>query len=519
MFRHLALAVLILCISAQALTDAEKSQLTLLNSILENTSNDPYELFYTNLPVTILTIISIIGAFYIYLLQSRDNSFNNIKENVIEFKKFISKFIDIYTNVAYCVERYNRTATTHRPRSSNIYRSLDIPYEELLTLQEKLIEDYNAYKRDSSNDSLFKEVLRDLERLQSAIYSKSLYMLNGFQYEDKSSALNLNKFEAWLREFIPYLSEIDGIHTAIPFIDQIAQKFEENPNRYISRIGLNNIDNLKIFYKDFFNKFNEIKDTGEHINSEISNYYPNLLYALLHSNSSRHLIYSIISIISLFGLAVPLYMLEPIHFNILPIDFVFYIVLFFLVVVNLALSIAAYYFRYRMHTMVKVSIGGIGSHIRNKLQYNTTVEFRNKSITPTSNILTDIDISIGGKSIKSDKSAFSLGSFKHKFITLDYRNNDELENLGRRIAESWPEAIPSEQLRLLVRCYQARFPYKNEMLLAIGENHEYKWSHLLERISEHNYIIYILLRPVGKHEYIWNLRSEKWEPINAASST
>ncbi len=436
--------------------------------------------FYQALPVTILTAISIFGVFYIYAMQQRDSEQKNIKNSINNFKKSLSDFSDITYNVSYLLIPHGRSEQNHERQQSEGLEVLNISYEKLVTLENQLINNnniYDAYKKGRNNQSQsYKNVLYDFEFLQESIYDKFLYVADGF-FEETYAEIDLIEVEKWIKKFIPFAKEIEGIKTGIPFHNKIVEIFKENQYDYNRRLHDDEIALLINFYRDFFKKFDNILKESLDIDDMIFKYYSNRFNAILSSHLSRVCLSIIPVIFLIFGLIIPLYMMQPLHLNWLSCQDVFLIVISFLIL-NIIPLLIAYVARHKPQSLIKISIVryGASSNI-GQLPINVIIFFRNTSRTPVSSLFVNSEIYVNDNKIFSKIDSLSLGPYSHQDLKIDFRN--ELERGQRDMPD-----ILTKEIKLIIRYHYMSISIMNKIFL-------FKVEH--------------------KSTYLWNTASKEWK--------
>lgn len=305
-----------------------------------------YSNFYMTLPIAILTIISIFGIYLIYLLQQYNSQLRDLHNSIANLKTKMSHFADLTTSVVPWIHMPKLSERSKIAGES--YREiLNVSSEELGKLELELIEEYNKYNRTQIHGKDdYKRVLIALERLQRSIYSKYLYVNEYFLYGP--SEITLNEFKSWMSKFRPFSEEIDGIYTGIySLIGPITAIYLEKKYKWYPNIGEDNINNLIRYYNSFFEEFKKIKDLANNIDSEVDHFYKNWFNGILASHKSILASIFGVIIIVLFGLMLPLYLLQPNNINWISCETVFYINTFFIFVGIPISFVAAYMLRYK----------------------------------------------------------------------------------------------------------------------------------------------------------------------------
>jgi hypothetical protein len=424
--------------------------------------------FYQALPVTILTAVSIFGIFYIYSMQQRDNEKKNIKDYIINFKESLSDFSDITFDVSYLLIPPRRAIHVPEHQStSDIREILNISNEELVELEQQLIGHYNEYERQKENqDRSYRSVLADFESLQQLIYDKFLYVAGHF-FEEPYSEIELIEVEKWIKNFVPFAKEIEGIKTGIPFHNKMVRIFQENRSDYNSRLHEDEVAKLIKFYRNFFKKFDDILRESLVIDDMIFNYYENKFNAILDSHLSRVCLGIIPLNLLIFGLIIPLYMISPIRLYWLSCQNVFWTVIIFIVLNFIPLSIA-YMLRHKPKSVIKMSVFGHGSS--RQLPINATIFFRNISRTPVLPLVVNSEIYINNKKIFSKEDRLSLGPYTHRDLRIDFRG--EIEGEQNDIQD-----VLKKDINMIIRYYYMPLSIMNKISISkIEQKTTYIWD-------------------------------------------
>lgn len=273
--------------------------------------------FYTNLSSNSLTLLSIILAFIIYLIQRRSERQEIIENNINELVAIVYKFRTI-----------NENALVDRLPSTTI---------------EDVKQKYSILKEDGRSAST--EFLKEFNTLQFQIYEGLLKHLVPFQtqnyYDDYIYEINIDKFQLWMKEVFPYLSDAEITRKEInPII-------MDNMINWFQRINSNNnIDNIKNFYESYWGTLRDIRTKSIKINNEMKKYYEIWFNSVFDSPISKLFIILSLFLFLVFGLIVPIYMIQPNKFKVLLCSDVFYIIVIFLFI-SIILFCIAYIKRYK----------------------------------------------------------------------------------------------------------------------------------------------------------------------------
>ena len=205
-------------------------------------------------------------------------------------------------------------------------------------------------------------------------------------------------------------------------------------------------------------------------------------------------------------------MIQPLHLNLLPLEWVFYFVAGFLLIINPILFLISYLLRYKTHPLINMHVG-TPSKIHQGLPYGLTIYFRNDSVTPISRLFVDAHIRIGDNEIKQARSHFSLDSYGFKDVNIDYRESEILKSLLQKVISPNQEVGPSEEIRLSIQCYKARFfPLKLASLVNYENGQSNKAITPLSK-SWNKLTRLLLFKKVGSHSYRWSLASREWASL------
>ncbi len=289
--------------------------------------------FYSVLASNILTFLSIFIAIVIYLwqLQSKKND---------ELRKDINKLIE---SINYFNHIFDRAVPFIIARRSS---------DELDSMVHEVITKYWLWKKGNQIDDLG-YFLRELNTLQSRIHSDLIHKLDGYDIKDEYNnnnnyiySLGVDNYESFMQEVYPFLDKAEGIYTSIV---GIVNENKLNWSEFYESEDYQK--NLGEFYNKYWDVLLDIRDKSIDIDKQMCIYKQNILTSLVDSSASVRWIYLSICLIFIFGLLVPLYMIQPNHLKLLPCDYVFYIVIF-LLIVSLACPFISYLKRHRYETVI-----------------------------------------------------------------------------------------------------------------------------------------------------------------------
>ena len=348
--------------------------------------------------------------------------------------------------------------------------TLYISYEELGNVVSKLSCEYNEFQNKGDiNDPLYKEILYNFETIQEMIYYEFLIVANGF-YEKKYQKIDLIEFELWLKNFIPFAALIEEIEARIPFHNNLLDIFMANHSDFYPRLNDDEIQLLKSFYSDFFKKFDDVRDESLELEDLIYKYHESKFNSILSSHLSRVFINITILIFVIFGLLVPIYMIQPLHFNWLLCTDVFKIIIMSFIFNILIISIA-YLKRHKIQPTIKMDLAELGnSSSREQLPMNIHLYFRNISRIPVLSLIVSSNLYINNKVMFSKMEKIALEPYENEFIKLDFKQ--ELEN-----AKNSYEDILARDIKLVISYYYAKISFMNKIAISkVEQNKTYKWN-------------------------------------------
>lgn len=289
--------------------------------------------FYSVLASNVLTLLSIFIAIIIYLWQLHSRKKEELEKDIKNLIESITYFNHIFDEaVPFIVTR----------RSSD--ELLDRMIHEVITK-------YWVWKRGNQRDGLG-YFLRELNTLQSRIHSDLIHKLDRYDIKDEYNnnyvyVLNVDNYESFMQEVYPYLNKAEGIYTSIV---GIIHENKLNWSEFYERED--DQRNLGEFYNKYWDVLLDIRDKSIDIDKQMCIYKQNILTSLLDSSASVRWIYISISLIFIFGLLIPLYMIQPNKLGLLPCNYVFYITVIFLIS-SLACPYISYLKRHKYKTVIE----------------------------------------------------------------------------------------------------------------------------------------------------------------------
>lgn len=426
--------------------------------------------FYETLPVSILAAVSIFAIFFLYFLQQQGRQLGNIRISIGNLRKSSDEFQRITNNLMHSLHTRPPPNRAEGETLEDAVKELDIPLNELIEMRGNLINDWNRFESNKEGFRFFMKILVDLEILQTSIYDKFIYTTRDFRFDDLSE-IDINTFEQWINRFVLLLKEIEGIETGmVSLIEPITDIYRQTHKEWNPRLDEDTINDFVKFYGSFFMKTDENKKGAEIINDKIYYYYKNWFNAILASYYSRVCLYLVICIIILFGLIIPLYLIQPIQIDMLTCNTVFYINVFLLIIINFILILASYLLRYKTQSVLNVRVSQ-NHNARNGLPNNIQIESKNNSRTPLFEHKIDCDIYLNETKIRSKTLFVSLEQYGVKIDTAynvtDLRILHENENRDK-------------ELKLLIKQYSYWLRFRDSNFFIKKEkSFSYKWNESL----------------------------------------
>lgn len=290
-----------------------------------------YKEFYSVLASNVFTLLSIFIAIIIYFWQIHFQKKEEIERDINNLVQSINHFDDIFDRAVPFVPI--------RPSS-----------DELDSMIHEVITKYWLWKRGNRKDH--GNFLMELNKLQSQIHSDLIHRLDCFSLKDNYNndyvyVIKADNYEQYMQEVYPYLNKVEGVCTSII---GIIHDNKLNWSEYYKREDYQK--NLSNFYNEYWEILLDIRNRSINIDKQMSMYKQNILTSLLDSPASVRWIYLTISLIFIFGILIPFYMIQPNKLGILPCDYVLYIVTFFLIVAITCLYIS-YLKRYKYKTVTR----------------------------------------------------------------------------------------------------------------------------------------------------------------------
>jgi hypothetical protein len=256
-------------------------------------------------------LLSIFIAIIIYLWQLRFQKKEELERDIKNLIKSINYFNDIFDKAVPFI--------ITRPSS-----------DELDSMSHEVITRYWEWRNGNQrNDHGL--LLRELNQLQSRIHSELIHKLDRYSMRDTYNnnyvyILNVDNYESFMQEVYPYLNKVEGIYTSI---FGIINENKLNWSEFYEREDYQR--NLGEFYNKYWDVLLDIRVKSINIDKQMCIYKKSILNSLLDSSASVKWIYLSLTLIFIFGLLVPIYMIQPNKLGLLPCDYVFYIVVIFLI--------------------------------------------------------------------------------------------------------------------------------------------------------------------------------------------
>ncbi len=250
-----------------------------------------------------LTLVSILVAFTVYLWQRRSEKQGEIEKGI----EILINSIDYFNNIV------DEAIPYAGPTPSS---------ESLTTIENRVINNYNDWTVRSKDYMNFSN---ELNRLQLQIHTILLENLNEYYKKNKYDEnykidINMDNFERWMKKISPFLNEFEGVYTGIYSII-LKNKDAWRANTRIRAIDK---DNLSGFYEKYWDALMKIREDAITVDKKMRNYNQFWFNSLFESHVSVVSIEAFLIIITIFGLLVPLYMIQPNKIGILTCDQVFY---------------------------------------------------------------------------------------------------------------------------------------------------------------------------------------------------
>lgn len=278
--------------------------------------------FYSILCSNVLTSFSIIIVFIIYFAQRRSDKQEEIENDIGNLIGLIDKFNEIVDDVSF---------------------EQGLPPTTDLNVIEKYYEGFN-----NGDYSIF---LIELNKLQFQIHREFIHLAGKYEQEDVYDRnykykINMDNFESWMNEIFPFLNDVEITQTSMYAI------IADNKENWLQRYRGQEIEKLyfKRFYEEYWDALMDIRKNTIKVDKKMHRYKQNWFNSIIDSSNSKICIKLSILFILVFGLLVPIYMIQPHHSKLLYCKDVFYTTILFLFISILFIYIAYLErYKYEMH--------------------------------------------------------------------------------------------------------------------------------------------------------------------------
>jgi fumarate reductase subunit D len=272
-----------------------------------------YNAFYSIIGSNVLTSFSIIIVFIIYFHQRRSDKQEEIENDIDNLINSIDKFNEIVDDVSF---EKGLPPTTDLEVIKKYYEGLD-----------------------NGDYSIF---LVELNKLQFQIHREFIKLAGKYEkadaYDDNYKyKIDIINFESWMKDIFPFLNDIEIAQISMYTI------IADNKECWHHRHKWKNKEQLyfKRFYEEYWDTLMDIRKNTIKVDKKLRIYRQIWYNSIFDSSNSKICIKVSIIFILVFGLLVPIYMIQPHHLKLLYCSDVY-----FAAILSLSISLLLIYMAY-----------------------------------------------------------------------------------------------------------------------------------------------------------------------------